>query len=183
MRKTFFIIILFSISNLTFGQANPGQKNDDLPKRNSFYLELGGQGLLNSLWYDRLFRVDKKIKTSLSIGLLIQSRREAGNYFTAGIPFAGNILLGRKSHHLELGIGFTSVVNSRADFFSYLNPKFGYRFQRPKGGFFFRAGVIPMVYRFDNTGSHYYNLSSNYADWPVTPIIWYQLSFGFTLKK
>ncbi len=181
MRKTIYILILISVSKLTFGQSDLPQKNDDLPKRNSFYLELGGQGLLNSLWYDRLYRVDKKIKTSLSIGFMVQPRFEGANYFTAGIPIAGNILLGKKSHHLELGIGITVLANRNGYLFSYLNPKIGYRFQRPNGGFFFRAGIIPIVYRFDKYGSHYYDFTTNYADWEITPIIWYSISFGYTL--
>ncbi len=183
MKKTLYIFILISFSNLTFAQADLAQKAENLPKRNSFYLELGGQGLLNSFWYDRLYRIDKKIKASLSFGLMVQPRLESGYYFTAGVPIAGNILLGKKSHHLELGIGFTVLGNRNGYYFSYLNPKIGYRFQRPNGGFFFRAGIVPMVYRFDKYGSYYYAMDSNYADWQITPIIWYGISFGFTLKK
>ena len=77
-----------------------------IPKRNTVYAEVLGQGLYNSISFDRLYRIEKKQKTSLSMGITIIP---VGELFVLGAPISYNYLLGQKKHHLELGFGVTPL--------------------------------------------------------------------------
>lgn len=153
-----------------------GQKRAEAPefKRNSIYVEAFGQGLYNSFSFDRLYNVDKKIKTSMSAGLTIVP---STSLFVLATPVSYNYIFGQKNHHLELGIGFTamylrlgkiSVSESITDangvqqtnsftgcshnFYSYFTPKIGYRFQKPGGGLFLRLTLTPTMAGINSIG-------------------------------
>lgn len=101
-----FAIILFIIVSFSLVGQNKSDDTTHLPKRNTIYLELGGNGIFGSLGYDRLFRLNKKIKTSFSFGVSIFGDFKSTEYDEYyGIPLSFNFLFGKKKHHLELGIG------------------------------------------------------------------------------
>ena len=66
-------------------------------------------------------------------------------------------MIGRSRHHLELGVGFspkyyadskleigsTGFAFDRYRFTSAVPFRLGYRYQKPDGGFLFRAGLMP----------------------------------------
>jgi hypothetical protein len=161
MKKVVFILVLF-LPFLVSGQ----QKNESPIKRNTIYFEAFGQGLYNSFVFDRLYRVDKKIKTSINTGITIIPHPEL---FVLGTPISYNYIFGKTNHHLELGIGFTfmhirfgnirssrgydvngikfeeSFIGYENNIYTYFTPKIGYRFQKPQGGFFFRITATPPV--------------------------------------
>jgi hypothetical protein len=165
-----FILIASILPALLFGQKS---FNDSIIKRNTIYIEIGGQGIIGSLNYDKLFRVKKKVKTSFSCGLTTFGNYTANNYDEYwGIPLSYNFLFGKRNSHLELGIGFTvfaevyldeytyvttpyplsptyfqghGFYTNQVDFATYLTPKIGYRFQKPNGGFFFRVAFTPLI--------------------------------------
>ena len=171
MKKNLLLPLLFL---LPFISAAQGPSETPAIKRNSAYAEIFGQGLYNSLSFDRLYNVDKKVKTSFSAGLtLIPSP----GLFVVGLPVSYNFLFGQKNHHLELGIGFTAMylrrgnievtehlydpqgamsvnnyIGNATDFYSFFTPKVGYRYQRPEGGFFFRLSFTPPIAGINHIG-------------------------------
>ena len=160
MKKIIIKVIILSCPLWLFGQENKEMK------RNSIYIEAFGQGLYNSISFDRLYHTDKKIKTSFNCGLTIIPSSEL---FVLATPIAYNFLFGQKNHHLELGLGFTAMYIRRGKitvgrgltengvtyqeefighenaYFTYFTPKLGYRFQKPAGGFFFRFTFTPPI--------------------------------------
>jgi len=172
MRKIIFLFIIITVPLLNFGQVT-APANDI--KRNSVYLEAFGQGMYNSLSFDRLYHTDKKIKTSFSAGLTSLLIPEL---FVLAAPVSYNLLFGEKNHHLELGLGFTIMsfesrtIEAHAsyigynntpmedpytgysyDFYTYFTPKVGYRFQKPGGGIFFRATLTPAIAGINRLGN------------------------------
>jgi hypothetical protein len=142
---------------------------DTLPnkhiRRNTIYVEAFGQGIYNSISYDRLYCTNHKIKTSVNAGVTLVPLKD---YFVIATPVAYNFLFGKKSHHLELGLGVTamyakikypqvrlifddpSTPNSFIEYyvnkFIYFSPKVGYRFQQTNGGFFMVINFVPAIY-------------------------------------
>lgn len=136
-------------------------------KRNSIYFEAFGQGLYNSFSFDKLYNVDRKIKTSINAGITIIP---SGELFVLASPIAYNFLFGLRNNHLELGFGITAMyirngninvgrgiidengnqqhenfIGHENNFYSYFTPKIGYRFQRPSGGLFLRVTLTPSI--------------------------------------
>ena len=121
-------------------------------RRNTIYAEAFGQGFFGSLNYERLISPDSKVMSSFSAGIIFAPKSAGfGDGMYLGTPLSYNWIFGKKNHHLELGVGFTLVATeefSRSrfeNFYTYLTPKVGYRYQRPGGGLFFRATASPMV--------------------------------------
>lgn len=136
-------------------------------KRNSIYIEYAGQGLYPSVSFDRLYRTEKKMKTSFTGGLTLIP---IPDYFVFSVPASYNILFGKRKSKLELGIGLTAMylregnipvshgykddngvyhyeqfIGHEHNFFAYFTPKIGYRYQNPNGGLFLRATLTPHI--------------------------------------
>ena len=136
-------------------------------KRNSIYIEYAGQGLYPSVSFDRLYRTDKKNKTSFTGGLTLVP---IPDYFVFSIPISYNYLIGKRKSKLELGIGLTAMylregnipasygykddngvyhyeqfIGHEHNFFAYFTPKIGYRYQNPNGGLFLRVNLTPHI--------------------------------------
>jgi len=192
MKNLIACFILFTVINSVISQEN--NVNNTLEK-NTIYTEAFGQGFCWSLNYDRLFNTEKRIMNSYTAGIVyVPESIQFGDGTYFGIPLSYNWLIGKKSHHLELGIGLTSLLvnpNSsvKSDFYAYLTPKIGYRFQRPQGGLFFRATATPMIdllnvhtQKFVSDKSRSFSTLSNVAglDYAVFP--WPGLSIGYSFK-
>jgi hypothetical protein len=185
-------------------------------KRNTVYIEAFGQGLYNSFTFDRLYHTDKKIKTSVSAGITLVPTSEL---FVLAIPVSYNFLFGEKNHHLELGIGLTAMylregnistqasyidksgtmvtVNSIGhsdNFYSFVTPKIGYRFQRPAGGLFLRVTFTPPLAGINRLGKNemgqedlgkpetqFFTDVAFFSGYKIFP--WGGLSIGWTFKK
>ncbi|MFH1004871.1 MAG: hypothetical protein V1781_05185 [Bacteroidota bacterium] len=188
--KIFLKFIFLFISIATIGQES--KLRDTLIKRNTIYAEAFGQGLNSSLSFDRLYHLNKKIKTSFTAGIVIVPIAEGfgdGSYF--GVPVSYNFIFYKKSHHIEIGLGFTILggkdIFNWSYYYSYFTPKIGYRFQRHQGGLFFRATLTPMIafinayFEKDNYRNFEYFTNVVNIDYPIFP--WAGLSIGYTLKK
>jgi hypothetical protein len=68
MKKLLLILSLLLNQKVLISQE---KLEINLPKRHSFYFEAFGQGLYNTFAYDRLYRLDKKIKTSFTTGFTL----------------------------------------------------------------------------------------------------------------
>jgi hypothetical protein len=130
-------------------------------KHHSVYVELGGNSIVYSLNYDYTFSLSESTKLAIGAGfeyLIMNSSFFSNSPYSAhqDKPFlfitpAVNLLCGKKSHHLELGIS--------AIYLALPSARIGYRYQPAKGGFFFRIGYTPVL---------------------IFPIHWGGISFGYT---
>ena len=197
--KSSILLFIFLGPLCTNGQES---SNKVIPKRNTIYLEALGQGVYNSLSFDRLYRLDKKVKTSFTAGLtLIPLLHRPAEMLAIGTPLSYNWLFGQKKSQLELGIGLTFLsLKERSnpedkqsrfitDSYLYFTPKISYRFQNPTGGLFFRVSFTPPVALFTTVkyNSDSYNRYLTDADNPVpgSGDIMFPLpglSIGYTLK-
>lgn len=169
-----------------------------VPKRNTFYLEAFGQGIFNSLSFDRLYRTNKKIKTSLTIGITIWNPKNSTEHYSAfGAPVSYNWIFGKNNHHLELGAGLSYMkitqqfdygydTKTYADHLIYFTPKVSYRYQVPEGGLFFRLSLTPPIGLMTKTsfgGEYYLNnaYTPNKESYALYPL-WLGMSLGWTIK-
>lgn len=164
---TLFLLILFALV--------PTAKAQYMEPTQSFFLELGGAGLIYSVNYD--FRFDKGNLQSWGMrvgaggfarGLQAESE---SSYGFVTVPVQLTRLFGRNEHYFELGGGATFIY-SRYYFEDALNPTrvtkdleffldtgdtpsfmgtltFGYRMVPQNGGLTYRANLSPM---FNNNG-------------------------------
>ena len=116
---------------------------------NAVYVELLGNGLLYSLNYDRLLTPNIAARVGVT-GLAAASDSAAAGVF--GTPLMVSYLFGRGNSHLETGVGVLLVAGGVENVEGFEDESFsgaigtatiGYRYQRPGGGFVFRAGVTP----------------------------------------
>ncbi|MDQ3277656.1 MAG: YfaZ family protein [Bacteroidota bacterium] len=115
----------------------------------NIFLELGGNAGVLSLNYDRRFsKTNSGFGWRVGVGLgAVPSHIMAS--FIPTFPLGINYLLGKGSHHLEVGAG---VTLANEDFSpsgeriasKYFVPSVGYRFQRLKG-FSFRVFFSPFL--------------------------------------
>lgn len=141
--KTLSIITLLFLSVISFGQ-NEKKDFDSKIRKNAVYFELGGNGGLYSINYDRIVISGKRTHLSLRGGLSIA-------HFSYFVPLEINFLFGKRHNFFELGFGETLDVNNKRagggiGFNHYLPfMRIGYRLQKKtnENGLLFRAGLTP----------------------------------------
>lgn len=201
MKKSYLFIALLFIPFFLLGQET---NNTMGVKHNTFYIEAFGQGLLSSLNYDRLFRVDRNVRNSFSIGLAFTPVDES---LITGLPLSYNFIWGHQNSHLELGIGLTllrikdivhignqdqyNVTGTETNYYTYFSPKISYRYQNSQGGLFLKAGIAPMfaiVNRIAMTNEQYFNMRPGYeyfenvCGFGYSAFPWFGISLGYTFK-
>jgi hypothetical protein len=143
-KSTLLFLFFFAFSISASGQHN----RPDFPKRNALYVEAFGQGHYYSVNYDRIIRVGAKWSYSLRVGFSIVADG-------ISLPLGFNAFTTPGNHHFELGLGLTPYVdhyrtflakNDQSDKYLYVVPHVGYRYQKPEGGFFFTAGLMPSIF-------------------------------------
>ena len=207
MNKAILITLFIGIS--IHYKSQEKEKKSEI-KRQSIFLELGGQGLFYSINYDRLFHVEKKVKSSVSCGLFLLPKSKLLKVdYMFSIPISYNFLFGKKNNKLELGIGLTpvfsrSIATSPPSSYGLFDdpysmphnemftvyylaiavtPKIGYRFQKAEGGFFFKTTLAPFypVYSHTNWTSNKYPNNHRTEKFLLNEIIpWLGISFGYT---
>lgn len=128
------------------------------PAPNAVYLELGGNALLYSINYDRRFRDNISGRAGLMFMTISGTAEtgEAADVNIALVPLMANLLVGDGNGRLELGAGPLiglaggDVQDVEGNDFEFsgvglagVTTTFGYRYQRPTGGFLFRASLVP----------------------------------------
>jgi hypothetical protein len=133
--------------------------------RNSVFIELGGNGLLYTLNYDRVVNEIFSIRggigyLSLDGTTTSGGQTRAGKVSMLGIPLLANYMLGSDNHKLELGAGMTlfwasgtvssaDMVSSGSGIGAVGTAVLGYRYVPRNGGLTFRIGFTPL---FSNRG-------------------------------
>lgn len=153
--QIFFLILTF-IPSYLLAQEDSFQS---YPK-NSIYLEIGGNAGQYAVSYGRTLHQSGNFKLIGSLGFSLWADPiEGSTIWKPALPLELVGLVGKKVHHLELGVGFTPFIESQIDseftaggiiqtkgdgFFAALIPfRIGYRYQKPHKGFFFRIGYTP----------------------------------------
>ena len=106
-------------------------------RKNSFYLELMGNGAYYSLNYDRMFPLKKREVLFLRIGGTTASEKDS-DVIHPGIVTEIGLLSGGERHFLDAGLGYTQFLGF-PDRLVILRG--GYRFAGAKG-FLFRAAPM-----------------------------------------
>jgi hypothetical protein len=138
-------LVLFFI--LIFSNAFGGDTTVTI-KRNTFFAEAGGKGRYYSLNYERLFKPGRKLIFGWRAGFSILPH-------DLSIPIAINAFTRGLQHHFEFSLGLTPYIkdyktflhsNDLSDKQIYITPGLGYRYQKLNGGFFFTAGIDPLIF-------------------------------------
>ena len=156
-----FLCVKFVFSTSAFAQ----NETQAFEARNALYLELGGSSGRYALNYIMIIHQKDKLKLNVSAGFGLwhytYSFGPNGPKETTwlpAIPVEFSAFWGRSNHHLELGIGMISYLESisQLNFDTFEETRkimyrtafplrIGYRYQKPGGGFFFRIGYTPFV--------------------------------------
>src|SRR4051794_30902153 len=130
-------LFLFAIVSITSAQT----------AAKSIYVELGGPGIASFNFDTRFSKSEKGLGGRIGIG-----GWKAEDEGVLTVPVGINYLLGKDNkNYFEIGAGFTYVHESDNYFgegstfdgsFGHLT--FGYRLQPAKGGFTFRASIVPI---------------------------------------
>ena len=136
IKKIICLLILFP----TISIAHPDSST--VLKKNTVYAEVGGNGIVYSLNYERVFYLKNKPRFCGRIGIAVFPQPFPGDGVAVVCPGEINLFWGGEHNFLEIGTGFTynSVENAHLLIF-----RLGYRFQKPEGGFLFRIAATPVL--------------------------------------
>jgi hypothetical protein len=138
----------------------------EFPKRNALYVEAFGKAPYYSVNYDRIVRVGAKWSYSLRAGFSIVADG-------ISMPLGFNAFTTPGHHHLEWGLGLTPYIDHYRTFLAekdesdkqlYIVPHIGYRYQKPEGGLFFTAGVMPTVF-IDPPSTNVWDFTPEFRVW------------------
>lgn len=160
MLKKLFILLILALNTGLSAQRDSVQLEDGTvlynlpakrPPKNALFIELGGNGGIYSLNYDRILVNKARFRTSLRGGFaLLPVDRTLDLIFVA----EHNFLFGRERHFIESGLGLNYIrsLQFEAGSTNYVSEqgigvlRLGYRYQeRMDEGLFFRAGLTPFL--------------------------------------
>ncbi len=142
------------VACLTFSVLAHAQEDVTGPTefaRNSIFVELGGNGVLYSLNYDRKF-TDHVSGRVGGMGFSVESNNGADRVSLLLFPTMINYLIGSGNSRLELGAGLLwGIAEGELEDYGSFNglglagvtSTIGYRLQPETGGFNFRVGLTP----------------------------------------
>lgn len=152
------VLLMFS-QNKAFTQSDA----EVFTAKNAVFVEILGNSGGYGLNYGRIFHQKNRMKISGSVGFSAVYQRPVEflnpSYWIPVFASEVTAFLGKSRHHLEFGAGFFTLRdrdfifdtsfphNTREEthWDQYINARIGYRYQKPEGGFFFRAGYTPWV--------------------------------------
>ena len=133
---------------LAFASVARAQPTAD-PARNSVYFEFLGNGGLYSLNYDRELVEGLRVRIGYA-GWTAEDLFGGPATSMQTVPVSLHVVRGRGRHQADIGGGAVMGRRERAaglggdsGSFTSLVGVIGYRYQRPEGGFVFRAGFTP----------------------------------------
>ena len=151
--RRFILLVTFVITT-----GNVSLAQSDL--NHSVYLELGGSAGVYSLNYDLVFLNKNNFKVGTRVGLQLLKENYEGTTMDYYVPLTMNFMYAfAPNHHVELGLGtqiasyeIRNIISETEIGFvrkteALGNGTFGYRFQKPDGGFIFRAFYSPFFYQ------------------------------------
>lgn len=150
--------ILFPLL-MVLAMAFPGAAQET---NNAVYFELGGSAIVPSFNYERRLTEQwfGRIGLTVVTGETTTSIGETESDTTFIVPLTGSwVSRPEMNHHLELGGGVTIAGGDRQNLFefgdddgdeenfstAFVTGIVGYRYQKPEGGFQFRAAFTPVA--------------------------------------
>lgn len=141
--------LILSITAALLIFASEANSQDRNPS--TVYLELGGNALIYSINYDRLINDNFGVRGGI-MGFAASSGNAGA--FAIAVPVLANYLVGEGNSRLELGFGFMYLSGAvgGGDIIgevSAISPTafIGYRYQPAEGGFFFKIGFSPIMFK------------------------------------
>lgn len=144
------LAILFVLSMLVVVPSSSAQE-----ARNAVHFELGGSALVPSFNYERRLNTNWFGRVGLSV---VEGESADDSDTTFIVPLtASHVSRPGSNHHLELGGGLTIAGGDRQDLYDFGDDEeedfsvvvvtgiAGYRYQKPQGGFQFRAVFTPIA--------------------------------------
>lgn len=138
------ILLFFTVLHSARATAQTGKRFE---KRNTVYADAAIQGPVYSINYDRILSEGNRFAKTYRIGYSIYSN-------VLALPIGISFLSGKNSHHAELSCTLIPYIENYQKLFAagnlsdkklYLIPGAGYRYQKPTGGFFFKAVAAPVL--------------------------------------
>ncbi|WP_242927003.1 hypothetical protein [Pontibacter vulgaris] len=146
LHHTRIFILILCLFQLPFLVAAQGGRQK-LKALNSLYLELGGNGDVYSLNYDRIIYQQQKLKAGLRAGIgsnLFFLPEEPSAYPIVPVEAFG--MLGNRAKHFEFGLGYTRRFTDAPDLIqSMYFGRIGFRYQPPRGGMLVRLAATPFI--------------------------------------
>ncbi len=163
--RCYFLMPILLGLFLSFPPLNVHAQPQGIAK-NTIFFELGGNGLIYSINYDRLITKSFSLRIGYSsFSATVPVGLVSDQISVTIIPAMANYLYGDGSSRLELGAGISfvpSITTTQANFLPVLfgqNPSIshqsgsgmfftsviGYRYQPIDGGFNFRIGFTPLI--------------------------------------
>ncbi len=158
MQKQFQLILLFSLTVL-IATKSIAQNNKTFLAKNTIYAEAATQGPVYSVNYDRVFSEGDVFAKSYRLGFSVYKD-------VLAIPVALNFITGKNQHHAEISVTVIPYIEKYQKLFSpgnlsdkklYIIAQGGYRYQKPQGGFFFKAMAGPVLY-LDPPSDNFWNM-------------------------
>lgn len=132
--------------------------------KKALYLEAGGSGGLTAN-FDYLTMEIENFKTAIRLGGGLDPTTVNGQRkLITVVPFELLGFIGKSAGHLEGGLGYThrfSAEPTEPDY--YITSRLGLRYQKPRGGFLFRIGYVPLFYKDLESRRKNYTLSPAFA--------------------
>jgi hypothetical protein len=156
-------LLMFLFLLLVCGETFSQKATENLFRKNTFYLELGGKGPFYSVNYERIFHQRVKVNYSICIGFSIVPDG-------ISLPLGLAAITGKKKHHAEFSLGATPFIqhyksflakNDLSDKVIYIALGIGYRYQKPEGGIYFTFGVTPLLF-IDPPSDNPWNISTRF---------------------
>jgi len=161
LNKVIVLSTLLLIFNLLKGQED----FDKNYKKNILSIEfIGVSGSVFNLNYDRVLYLTPNYHINLSLGFGYFPSVKNWNPII-GIPVIINLSMGKTKHFFEIGTGLAYNSGLQQSGYDYLgdfggnsslvdvesvkgllwSSRLGYKYQKPSGGFFLRAGFTPLI--------------------------------------
>jgi len=160
----FILFVIFTSTQTSFSQGN---KDTTQIKRNSLYIEIGGNTGSYSINYDLIICHKNNFKLTGRVGFSILPTNTCPTVF----PIELNGLYGKTKQYFEYGIGYSPIIylgKNKEKSSDLILARLGYRYQKTDGGLFFRIGFTPIIK----------NADDEFGQFRFTP--WFGVSIGKT---
>jgi hypothetical protein len=143
-----YILIFSFVLIIQEHQLFSQKKDSTFTSKNTIYADFASKGVIYSINYDRIFLQRQKLAWSYRVGFSILEDAVA-------FPVSINAFTGKNASHAEFSLTLMPYIdhyksflgqNDQSDKYLYIMPSVGYRFQKPKGKFFFKAAILPSVF-------------------------------------
>lgn len=157
-KSSLFLVLVFALAISFWAKAQT--EAEKFTAKHLVYLELAGNAGQYAFNYGHLFYQKGVFKLTGSAGFSLWADPiEGSTIWNPALPLEVSALMGKRNHHLELGLGITpylkAEINSSFEtgvlvqskgpnnLAAVLPLRIGYRYQKPEGGFWFRVGYTP----------------------------------------